>query len=95
MNAIILDLLKNNISVAFSYNYETSEIEYTIDGFYKSGMVLLIERGEKLIATSRYNEQTDIINLIDLVQLNYNWWDTSKDRFSGWKNPDPKWIPLL
>lgn len=95
MNAIVLGLLKNNIAVALNYNHETSEIEYTIDGFYKSGTVLLIDKGEKLIAISRYNEQTDIFDLIDLVQLNYSWWNTSKDRFSGWRHPDPKWIPLL
>jgi hypothetical protein len=90
MNKIIEELLENNIP----FSMETKN-EYILNGFYKSGEVRLIETDGKLIAHARYNEQTAIEKLSDLVALNYDWWLNSRDRFDGWKSPESIWIPLL
>lgn len=69
---------------------------FYIEGFYKSGGVT-VERYTKndwqLVA--RYNETTHIDTLDDIVEINYNWWQRSKERNEFWQQPDPAWIPLL
>lgn len=62
-------------------------IRYEIPGFYKSGTVNLIFNKDECIAEARYQEKTHIRNLDDLIHLNYEWWDRSKDRYEGWKEP--------
>lgn len=62
-----------------------------IDGFYKSGEIVLVSDKKDFIAKARYGEETKITNFDDLVHLNYNWWQRSKDRFDGWKNPEEPW----
>lgn len=95
MNKIIEELIENNIPVITTFNPQTKKKEYILEGFYKSGTVKLIETDDKLTAIARYNEETNIESLYDIVQLNYEWWISSKERFDGWKNPDQLWIPLL
>lgn len=98
MNQIIKDLLKSGIKVTMEHNPESNSIEYIIDGFYKSGSVRLMECGDEeatMVAISRYEERTYIDSVQDIIQLNYDWWQRSKDRFDGWINPDPSWLPLL
>ena len=56
--------------------------------FYKSGNILLSEDEGQITAKSRY-DGTDIIDSwSDIVSLNYSWWDSSKDRYDGWLNPE-------
>ena len=95
MNQIIKDLLESGISVRMDFNKETKQVEYVVDGFYKSGEIKIIETEGKLTAHARYNEVTEIDSLDDIIELNYIWWDSSKDRFEGWKTPDARWLPLL
>lgn len=95
MNKIIEELLKNGIPVSMEYNKNNGCINYIIDGFYKSGTVSLEENGENLIATSRYDEKTNITEFRDIVLLNYNWWTSSKNRSDIWKSPDSMWLPFL
>jgi len=68
---------------------------YEIDDFYKSGTISIEEENGKLIATARYNEKTEIKSPKDIVKLNYEWWDFSKDRFDGWKEPNDTWKNLF
>lgn len=97
MNKIIEELIKNGIPVTCEYNSKTEQIEYVVNGFYKSGEIRLIDdkNNGSLSSYGRYNEIRVIFELRDIVELNYDWWQYSKDRFDGWKNPDGKWIPLL
>lgn len=70
---------------------------YHIEGFYKSSGVHLCYNASQdtWIATARYDEETYISSLKNLVALNYSWWQKSKDRYEGWAQPDPLWVPLL
>ena len=95
MNAIIEELVRAGVSVTVSYDKTQNKLQYEVPGFYKSGSVLLFETDSGLIASARYSEVTAIKTLRDLIWLNYDWWQRSKDRFDDWKNPDPIWIPLL
>jgi hypothetical protein len=62
-----------------------------IDGFYKSGTILLTHDEENFIVKARYNEETTITSFDDLVYLNYGWWQRSKDRSDWWKQPNLTW----
>ena len=95
INNIIKELLKHKINVEIEINPINENLIYKINGFYKSGLIQLEEINGELIATARYNEKTDINELRDLVYLNYKWWNLSKERYDGWKNPDQNWISLL
>lgn len=95
MNHIIKELIQNGIPVKGEYNLETETPVFIVSGFYKSGEIKLVEENNKLIAKARYDEETEIEELYNIVALNYLWWQRSKDRFDGWKNPDFNWIPLL
>lgn len=71
-----------------------------VEGFYKSGEITLAPvtipgKAELFIAHSRYGQDDRIFALEDLVLLNFDWWQKSKDRFEGWAQPDPKWAPLM
>lgn len=96
MNKIIEEILKEGISVLMEHNIEFDRTEYIIHGFYKSGTVKLIEcEDAALQAIARYDQKTYVNSVRDIVELNYDWWQKSKDRFDGWKEPDPFWIKLL
>ena len=77
------------------YSKTSKQIEYIVDGFYKSGTIKLIENEDELTAVARYDEQSEIDSLYDLVSLNHEWWIRSKDRFDGWKEPDLSWLPFF
>ena len=97
MNKIIEEIVKNGIPLEMRYDKEKDKIIYRIDGFYKSSGIDLEEKDgeEVLIATARYNEQTIVEKFYDLVSLNYDWWNYSKDRNEFWKNPESIWLPFL
>jgi len=95
MNKIIEEVIKKGIDLKVKYNNITEKMEYTIDGFYKSGDIILYEEGEQLIALARYDEKTDINSFSDLVHLNYYWWNSSKLRLDAWKTPEYRWLPFL
>lgn len=62
------------------------------DGFYKSdGHATARETDLGLYLFARYQEQTEIRCARDVVAVSYNWWQSSKGRFEGWKEPEPKW----
>lgn len=63
-----------------------------VDGFYKSGTVELVINDEnELIAKSRYEQSNTIYSFNDLVYLNHEWWERSKNRSDHWASPDKQW----
>lgn len=73
-----------------------SRFEYEVGGFYKSNTVRVNVANQTV--TARYDEVTefDPANLTEtLVDLNWDWWLRSKDRYDGWSQPDGAWLPLL
>lgn len=91
----LLPLLKNNIPIELSFDKEAEELGYVVSGFYKSGTVILIPNEHSVLVKARYNEQTTIDTLGQLVGINNLWWERSKGRYEGWSNPDSMWISLL
>lgn len=80
INPIIEASIRIGIPVKCEYVLDRGFI-YTIDGFYKSDGVSIETEDGKLIATARYNEKTEINKLEDIVALNYEWWEYSRDKF--------------
>jgi len=72
-------------------------LAYEVSGFYKSGTIRIYEDEETLYAVARYDELTELDEepFDSLVSLNYSWWQRSKERHDGWKNPDSKWLPYF
>ena len=68
---------------------------YEIDGFYKSDTVSIEMVDGKLIAHARYDEKTEILEPRDIVVLNHEWWEFSKDKYDGWKEPSSTWKALF
>lgn len=67
-----------------------------VDGFYKSGSIELVLNNEnELIAKSRYEQEDVIESFEDLVSLNYEWWQKSKNRNDHWLNPTKQWGELM
>lgn len=94
MNKIIEECIKIGICVKCEYIHNSGFV-YEIDGFYKSGTISIEEIDGKLIATARYNETKEIVTPKDIVELNYQWWEYSKDRFDGWEIPSEIWKNLF
>lgn len=95
---IIEELLKNEIPVKM--RWEEGRICYELEGFSKSGFVMLVPVNSKedpnllFVCKQRYNKESDIVDLRDIVFVNYCWWLDYKDR-EPFQNPDPIWLPLL
>lgn len=71
-------------------------ISYKIQGFYKSGDAVLVPKaGGRLLAKTRYQTEDDIDDFRELVALNYQWWQRSKDRADGWENPAEPWATWM
>jgi len=89
------DLLEELLEADFTYT--VSKAGVYLDGFYKSSGVTLVfdDVKQEWVATARYNEKTVVESLDDLVHLNYQWWQYSKDRYDGWVAPEEKWLPLM
>lgn len=92
MEKLIEDIVKRGIPVKISYDSEHDNIIYSLDGFYKSGTVILYKTSTgKRECVARYNETNIIENFDDLVYLNYDWWIRSRDRSEGWQTPHDYW----
>ena len=90
---LIEDLILRNIPVTIKM--ENGVIGYHLEGFYKCGgvRIMLAPLGEYSV-TERYKTEK-ISSLSDLVYIHARWWESSKDRWEGWQQPDELWIPLL
>ena len=94
LHPIIYFLVRHGIPVSLCL-HRNGQIVYNVDGFYKSGNVSLVPHGENFKAVARYGDETEINDVRDLAALNLHWWNSSNDRFDGWAEPDPHWLPLL
>lgn len=105
---LIFELLDADIPVSLQLEVvgHRAHIMYIVDGFYKSGTIKIRELmsteveadtlGGPLYRTyARYDERIDISSLEELTRINAAWWQRSRDRADGWKQPSEKWIPLL
>lgn len=63
-----------------------------IEGFSKSGTVMLYLEGDQLKALARYNKVTAINTFDDLVALAYDWWYRYHER-SPFETPHIMWLP--
>lgn len=91
----LLNFVKECVSrkIAVSVCIYDAELAFEIHGFYKSGTVTLFRAlDDKIYAKARYDEVTEIETFDDLVTLNWSWWNLSKERYDGWKNPDNGWV---
>lgn len=100
INPIITTLLTkvkdNNTSIDVKILIEDSCLVYEIEGFYKSGIIKLTENNDgSLTAHCRYDEKREIESYTDLLELNYDWWQRSRNRYDGWKAPQYGWDKLL
>ena len=92
---LICELVENDIAVSLHKD------GWHVHGFYKSGHITLTptvnDMGPESMytATARYDERTSICSLHDLVGLNFDWWQRSKDRAPSWEQPDAMWVDLL
>jgi len=94
INKIIEDSIKIGIPIKCEFIPNRGFL-YEVDGFYKSDSISIEEENGKLIATARYDEKTEIEDPRDIVELNYKWWNYSKDRFDGWREPSENWKRLF
>lgn len=95
LNEIILECCKREIPVSCSYNKENDRLEYEISGFYKSGNVKLYIDNDDIICSQRYDRSDVVESFKDLVGINFYWWNSSKERYDGWKDPDHNWTNSL
>lgn len=85
-NKILLTLIEKGFEITLSKS------GIILDGFYKSGTVKLEPKEDgTFIAHTRYNQTDDIGDFDDLVKLNYEWWQKSKDRSEHWLEPEADW----
>lgn len=99
LHPILRELVEKGVPLTFTKDC------IIVPGFYKSGDVKLWFQEDArhpesdsepvLYARDRYGKETPISQLDDIVELNFYWWTTSKERAPGWSNPDPRWVPLL
>lgn len=90
---ILAELIQSGVQVLVTKN------SFVLGGFYKSGDIQLRRlAGDRTSYTAfdRYDCETTINELRDLVEMNFDWWQRSKKRGNpGWEQPNEMWIPLL
>lgn len=91
--SVIYDLVRRDIPV--SLRMHEGRLAYGVGGFYKSGEVLLVPGDGHFVAHCRYDNRTEIENMLDLAYLNLSWWESSRDRSAMWMDPDAMWAPVL
>lgn len=98
LEKLIRELLEKGFTISGVSLSEHGDLEFELQGFYKSGSIKLYNNSNYIYALARYNEHTElsITNPFDsLVNLNYEWWEKSKSRYEGWSQPDSKWLPYF
>lgn len=95
LHPILLELVAKGVPITFTKD------AIILPGFYKSGDLKLVKISDEpanaaFHAIDRYGKTTPIHHLGDLVELNFEWWETSRTRGNaGWTSPDPAWVQLL
>ena len=93
MESVIKELLSNGIQIELTL--KNNQIAYKIYGFYKSDHVTLYEESDGWYAEARYNEVTSVTDIDDLIELNYDWWQLSRERADAWSIPSIGWSDLM
>ncbi|MDD5150161.1 MAG: hypothetical protein PHC28_06710 [Flavobacterium sp.] len=93
MHKLIEDILNRGFTLEVEKNQELGII-FKMNGFYKSGEIILHQVDDDYYAKSRYNQEDYIPDFESLVRLNHYWWLVSKERYDGWKIPDKQWLPF-
>lgn len=94
MNNIIKELLDKGFRLELFKDVQ-GELCHQLPGFYKSSGVVLRDIENGVMAFSRYNQMDEIYEFRDLVYLNHRWWQSSKEKYDGWVNPEEDWLPYL
>ncbi len=93
---IIIELMSNNVVADITTDKKTLLRTLMLTGFYKCVGIKLIETdNDEFIAYDRYGDDYPVKTLYDIVKLNNDWWQFSKDRSEVWKSADSKWVGLL
>jgi len=87
-------LIDNGIKADISHDVLKMKNYIKVFNFYKSDTVEIYEEEGSFIAHSRYDIKTPINSIEDLVQLNYQWWQSSKAKLEDWETPSPEWETL-
>lgn len=87
-------LIENGIKADISHDLLKMKNYIKVFNFYKSDTVEIYEEDGDFIAYSRYDTKTPINSIEDLVKLNYQWWQSSKDKLEDWETPSPEWKRL-
>lgn len=98
LEKLIRDLLEKGFTISGVTLSENGDLQFELQGFYKSGSVKIYADSNYIYALARYNEITELnyTNPFDsLVNLNYEWWQKSKSRYEGWSQPNSDWLPYL
>lgn len=92
-----IDKVSNQLQSNSSY-YEESDRDLfcvVVEGFKKSGTVLLVEKENKVYAIQRYGEVEQLESFDDLVSLNFYWYNDGISRGYG-EAPSENWEkPLI
>jgi hypothetical protein len=88
LHPLISVLLDKGLSVSLSKE------GYLVDGFHKSGTVLLkeVENENHLLCLSRYEKEDIITCFDDLVFLNFYWYEVTKERNNNEYHPGEFWL---
>ncbi len=96
--SIIEALLKAGFKVGMNTDAYKGP-HFTLEGFYKHGELKLYPISDdidEVQVEGRYGVLSDSVACLDeLARINYEQWLTYRERFDGWKNPEPQWIPHL
>jgi hypothetical protein len=93
MDMMNLTLELVEAGVQMNLRKEDGELRaYFENGFYKSdGCTYLVQRANSVFLMSRYDGSDEVKSLDDVVFESKCWYETSKDRYDGWKDPAPNW----
>ncbi len=87
LTSIVVRSLKNGASINAVLAPDGESIAYEISGFSKSGSATLYTTDNgNIICSTRYGQVDAIESWEDLVEVDFTWWSSYKDR--GYEMPD-------
>ena len=74
---------------------EKGKIATFESGFYKSdGLAWMEQTDTGVVLHTRYGQINNVSDPIDIIEVSRDWFENSKDRYSGWSTPAPEWAAL-
>ena len=89
---LVQSLAQHKIKFTVDSAFDDPQPVIIIEGFSKSGTVMLYLEGEKLKCLARYNEVNQIDDFDDLVAVAYDWWYRYRERLP-FESPHIMWLP--